>query len=46
MDNFKNPLFDNADIALVQHSARDELNRTHFTIQNPRSRGEGWGLTE
>ncbi len=30
-----NPLFDNTDIALVQHSARDELNRTHVTIQNP-----------
>ncbi len=39
--NFKNPLFDNADNALVQYSARDELNRTHITIQNLASRGEG-----
>ena len=26
--NLKNPLHDNADIALVQHTVRDELNRT------------------
>ena len=44
--NFKNPPHSCADIALLQHSAREEPNRTYITIQNLTSRAEGWGLTE
>ncbi len=34
-----------ADNALVQHSARDELNQTHITIQNLASQGQDQDLT-
>ena len=44
--NFKNPFHDCADIALVQHSPKDEPNRACFTLQNLASRGEGWSLNE
>ena len=44
--NFENLPHDCADIALLQHSARDEPKQTCITIQNLATHGEGWGLTE